>query len=44
MMDMSAADASATITDSLVVTPELRRDEYVIDYELHGCTGWITRG
>jgi hypothetical protein len=39
MMDnMSAADASAMITDSLVITPELRQDEYAIDYELHSCT------
>ncbi len=29
MLDISAADVSATTTDSLVVTPEVRQDEYM---------------
>jgi hypothetical protein len=29
MMDIAAADDSATNTDSLVVTPEVRQDEYM---------------
>jgi hypothetical protein len=44
MLDISAADVSATTTDSLVVTPEVRQDDFAIDYELHSCTGWIARG